>query len=227
VRKKLNKVMTQECEHKELIVEEDKCREKLSMLAKDLDFGTYNLIQAGLREFEVILKARPKKDSKRAQSDLEFALWKTIESRAGGKLDMRNSGQEQTNGKGLTSLQNCHKVFDALLGMYPPGDDVHVWIKPKIVRWQRLGNSLYDVGRFLKSQKRGAPRNVMRRCSYFGVGGRMPFLESLSISIMVCFVQSEIVFTNITWQERFPKRATRASMARSIMSRVYCIVCHQ
>jgi len=45
-----------------------------------LDFGTYNLIQAGLREFEVILKARPKKESKRAQSDLEFALWKTIES---------------------------------------------------------------------------------------------------------------------------------------------------
>ena len=94
VRKKLNNVMTQECEHKELIVEEDRCRTTLSKLVEDLDFGTYNLIQAGLREFEVILKARPKKESKRAQSDLEFALWKTIESRAGGKLDMRNSGQE-------------------------------------------------------------------------------------------------------------------------------------
>ena len=88
------------------------------------DFGTYNLITAGLKDFEVLLKARPKKPGKRAESDLEFALWKTIESRAGGKLDLKNSGQEQTNGRGLTSLQNCSKVFDALLEMYPPGHKI-------------------------------------------------------------------------------------------------------
>ena len=64
-----------------------------------------------------MLKARPKKQSKRPESDLKYVLWKTIESRAGGCLDLKQSGLDQTNKAGITSDQNCRKVVDALLGM--------------------------------------------------------------------------------------------------------------
>ena len=61
---------------------------------------------------------------------------------------MKQSGRDQTNRAGLTSIQNCKKVFDALMGMYPPGHDLHVWLSSEIVKWERLVNALFDVGCF-------------------------------------------------------------------------------
>ena len=89
--------MTQEGEYDVLWAEEDNCRRDLAELAANEEFGTWNLIHAGLKSLGGLLKARPKTDGKRAESDLEFALWKTPESQAKGKLDPTNSGQEQTN----------------------------------------------------------------------------------------------------------------------------------
>ena len=54
-----------------------------------------------------MLKARKALDWKRPQSGLELVLWKSVESRAGGKLDMKNSGKEQTNGKGMNCMDFC------------------------------------------------------------------------------------------------------------------------
>ena len=59
--------------------------------------GNYNLIHAGTKDFLEVLKAKPKKNSKRPESDLQFVLWKTNESRTGGYLDMKQSGLDQTN----------------------------------------------------------------------------------------------------------------------------------
>mgnify|MGYP007095114523 CR=1 FL=1 len=125
IRRKLNKPMIQEVVHQELLIQQQNVWADFVILAATEDFGTYNLITAGLKDFEELLKARPKKPGKRAERDLEFTLWKTIESRARGKLDPKNNGQEQTNGRGLTSLQNCSKVFDALLGKYLPGHEIN------------------------------------------------------------------------------------------------------
>ena len=75
--------MIQEVVHEEPLMQEPNVRAELARLATTEDFGTYNLITAGLKDFEELLKARPKKLGKRAESDLEFALWKTIESCAG------------------------------------------------------------------------------------------------------------------------------------------------
>ena len=58
--------------------------------------------------------------SKRAQSDLEYALWRCIEFCAGGKLDPKNSDMKHTNGKGIVSFQNTKKATSALREMYPP-----------------------------------------------------------------------------------------------------------
>ena len=51
-----------------------------------------------------------------------------IETRAGGKLDMKQSGRDQTNCRGLVSVQNCKKVFTGLLGMRPQEDEIHLWL---------------------------------------------------------------------------------------------------
>ena len=55
------------------------------------------------------------------------------------------------NRSGLMSVGNCNKVFDALLGMYPPNHEFHKWLEVEVVQWRRLGKALYDVGCFVKS----------------------------------------------------------------------------
>ncbi len=109
-------------------------------------------------EFKDILREKKKKDTKRPQSDLQFVLLKGIESRAGGRLDLKQSGLDQTNRAGLTSVQNCRKVFAALLGMYPPVHDLHQWLLVETAKWAKLGDALFDIGCFLKSQRKRCPR---------------------------------------------------------------------
>ena len=131
--------------------------DQLRDISAGTSLGNYNLIATGLEEFKGVMSEHRKKDSKRPQSDLQFVLWKSIESRAGGKLDLKQSGLDQTNQAGLTSVKNCHKVFDALLGMYPSGHDIHEWLAGETKKWARLGEALYDVGCFVKSQRKRSP----------------------------------------------------------------------
>ena len=72
-------------------------------------------------------------------------------------MDLKMSGLDQTNKAGLTSLQNCRKVFKALLGMYPPRHEIHQWLEQQIVKWEPLGNTIFDVGSFVKSQRKRSP----------------------------------------------------------------------
>ncbi len=140
--------------------EEDDHQEELRNLSESSRLGEYNLIVVGLEEFKDALKNLPpkNKDSKRPESDLQFVLWRGIETRAGGRLDLKQSGLDQTNCAGLTSVQNCNKVFAALLGMYPQGHEVHDWLSVEVPKWERLGNALYAIGCFLKSQRKRSPQ---------------------------------------------------------------------
>ena len=137
--------------------EEVALQDELRSLSQQGAVGDYNLILQGTQELEEVLKARPKKDTKRSQSDLQYVLWKALESRAGGRLDLKQSGLDQTNRAGLTSVGNCNKVFDALLGMYPLDHELHKWLEVEVVRWRCLGKALYDVGCFVKSQRKRCP----------------------------------------------------------------------
>ena len=110
-----------------LAEEEDDLREQLRVRLDKTLLGDLNLLLAGLKEMQDVL-GNNKEDSKRPKSDLEFVLWKAIETRAGRRLDHKQSGRDQTNAAGLTSLKNSSKVFEALLGMYPAGDEVHGWL---------------------------------------------------------------------------------------------------
>ena len=70
----------------------------------------------------------------------------------GDKLDPKQSGLEQTNSSRLRSVKNCRKVFEALLGMYPPGSAAYEWLKVETKKWERLGDTIFYVACFLKSQ---------------------------------------------------------------------------
>ena len=146
-----------ETEKASLEVEADQVLEDLREVSATTAVGDYNLVIAGLKEFTEVLKNEPKKKGRRPNSDIEFVLWKAIETQAGGKLDLKQSGRDQTNAAALNSLQNCRLVFDALLGMYPVGHDVHQWLTEQVVNWEGLGNALYDVGVFMKSQQKRCP----------------------------------------------------------------------
>ena len=79
-----------------LSIQEEAIIEELRELATVSKLGDYNLVHAGLKDFEDVLKLMPtkkgKKDSKQLESDVQYVLWKIIESRAGGCLDLNMSG---------------------------------------------------------------------------------------------------------------------------------------
>ena len=71
--------------------DEEAVRDELCQQTSMTDMGEYNLILEGLKEFQDILKFKNKTDSKRPHSSVEYAFWKTVKSRAGGKLEPNNS----------------------------------------------------------------------------------------------------------------------------------------
>ena len=55
---------------------------------------------------------------------------------------MKNSGKEQTNGKGMICLQNFEYATHAtLLGMYPEQHDVHEQLVEKVKEWNTLAKA--------------------------------------------------------------------------------------
>jgi len=86
-------------EAKRLGVNEEAAKDALREQTALTEIGDYNLILQCLKEFQDDLKAKNALDGKRPLSSLEFVLWKAVESRAGGKLDTKNIGKDQTNGK--------------------------------------------------------------------------------------------------------------------------------
>ena len=98
-----------------------------------------------------------RQDSGLPSNGVSWAFMKAIESRAGGKIDHKRTGTEQTNGKGMTCLQNWNKITAALMGLYPVGSAIHDWLGEMTPRWETLANALYSVQCFLKSQRKRCP----------------------------------------------------------------------
>ena len=123
--------------------------------AKDSDVGPLYLILSGLNDLE---KGFDKgQDSGLPSNGVSWAFMKAIESRAGGKIDHKRTGTEQTNGKGMTCLQNWNKITTALMGLYPVGNAIHDWLGEMTPKWETLANALYSVQCFLKSQRKRCP----------------------------------------------------------------------
>ena len=125
--------------------------------AENSDFGMYNLIRAALEDLQTQLKDATSPSSKRPRSEIEFVFYKACESRAGGQFDPKQSGYEMTNGRGMTCLQNFKEVTRALLGVYSPDHPVYEWLKDRCPKYEALAKALFDVSRFIKSQKKRCP----------------------------------------------------------------------
>ena len=79
----------------------------------------HNFVAGGLKEFKVGLHLKSKKGGLRARSNIEVVLWKLIESGAGEKMDLKQSGSDQTNLARVKNVKTCCKVFDTLLVTSP------------------------------------------------------------------------------------------------------------
>ena len=66
-------------------------RERIRVRSENLGIVSVNLILGGLEELEEVLKENKKEITKRQRSDLQFVLWKTIETRLQGKLNPKQS----------------------------------------------------------------------------------------------------------------------------------------
>ena len=77
-----------------------------------------NLILARSNDFLKVVKAIPiikQKGSKLPENDIDYGVWKFIESQPGGKLNMKQTGRDQTNSGGMISVQNCRKFLMGFL----------------------------------------------------------------------------------------------------------------
>ena len=226
VRRLLNKASNPQ-EKAALSVQEETILEELREMSSGTMLGNYNLIHAGTKDFLEVLKARPKKNSKRPESDLQFVLWRTIESRAGGCLDMKQSGLDQTNVSGLRSLQNCRKVFEALLGMYPADNDIHNWLTVEVIKWERLADALYDIGCFLKSQRKRSPEacddKLLRLwCRWEDA---FPGKSFNKFHVISCTIRESVHKYHMVGRILGESNVTRLTIARSPRPRKFCKTC--
>ena len=76
-------------------------------------------------------------------------LYQSIEYLAGGKFMAQHSGYEQTNGKGMNTMQNFEKVSNKVAAMRAPGDselspptlrelEMHAWLKVEFEKCRRI-----------------------------------------------------------------------------------------
>ena len=90
MRRQLNKASEPQ-EKAALSAQEKTILKELREILSRTMLSNYSLFFAGTKDFLELLKARTKKNSKRPKSDLHFVLWKAMESRAGGRLDMEQN----------------------------------------------------------------------------------------------------------------------------------------
>ena len=65
-----------------------------------IEIRDYNLIVQGLKEFQDVFKFKNVLKGKILQSSLDFAFWKALETRAGGKLDKKTAEKNKQMGRG-------------------------------------------------------------------------------------------------------------------------------
>ena len=113
--------------------------------------GTAELILYAIDHFDVKYNEGSGENSNLPQEDMEYLFIKFLETMAKGSFDRKQPGQEMTNGKGMTALENFGKVTSGMMGLYYPGSDKCLWLRRKTPKWERLAKTLYVVHCFLKS----------------------------------------------------------------------------
>ena len=77
----------------------------------------------------------------------------------------------------MNCMENFKKVAHALLKMYPVKHEVHQWLELQVGYCNALASTIYEVGCFLKSQKKGLHPFVTKSCFICGFVGSVLSLD--------------------------------------------------
>ena len=77
----------------------------------------------------------------------------------------QNSGYEQTNERGMDTMENFKKLSKRVVGMYAPGANLsslsslqelsmHTWLKSQFMKYDHVADTLFKILKFLKSQEK-------------------------------------------------------------------------
>ena len=102
--------------------------------ANDSEISTLYLILGGLKDLEIAFDNG--QHGNLPKNGVSWAFIKSIESRAGGKIDHKRTGTEMANGKGMTCLQNWNHITTALMGLYPEDSVIHEWLGEMTPKWE-------------------------------------------------------------------------------------------
>ena len=83
--------------------------------------GKADLISCAIDHLEVKHKEGTCEGSNFPREDMDYSLIELLGTVANGSFDRKRPGQEITNGKGMTALENFGKVTSGMMGLYPPG----------------------------------------------------------------------------------------------------------
>ena len=77
--------------------------------------GTAELISCAVDHLEVKYKVGRGENSNLPREDMEYSFIKFLETVTKGSFDRKRPGQEMTNGKGMTALENFGKVTSGMM----------------------------------------------------------------------------------------------------------------
>ena len=107
--------------------------------------GTAELISCAVDHLEVKYKEGRGENSSLPREDMEYYFIKFLETVAKGSFDRKRPGQEMTNGKGMTALENFGKVTSGMMDLYDPESEEYVWLDRETPKWGRLAEKVYVV----------------------------------------------------------------------------------
>ena len=116
--------------------------------------GTAELISCAIDHLEVKYKEGSCENSNLPREDIEYPFIILLETVAKGSFGCKQPGQDVTNGKGMTALNNFDKVTSGMMGLYNEGSDEYVRLQRGAPKWERLVKTLYGVHCYLKSQQK-------------------------------------------------------------------------
>ena len=141
--------------------------------AEESKYGHFNQLIKGLETIILLLSKHMKDDSKKPRGPAGWAFLQSIEFDAGGKFMAQHSGLEQTNGKGMNTLQNFKKVSEKVVSMYAPDESstsppsltnmiMYAWLKEEFTKYERVAETLYPILTYMKSQEKRDPQHFKK-----------------------------------------------------------------
>ena len=131
----------------------DKLLEECKNHSDETGYGHYLLLQKGLMTFYTGIVQFLSGSSKKPHGKLEFVFNNALEHIGGGKFSAENGGFDQTNGRGMNTLEKFDDVAEVCILAYK-SDPKHDKVKLMFENYKELASHLYELTKYMKSQKK-------------------------------------------------------------------------